>query len=385
MSEIVIVGIGPAGLMAGYQLLKKGFSVSFYDHKKTAGRKFLVAGNGGFNLTHNSEGDDFSDKYNHEFIRNAVSEFTNQDTVIWLKEIGIPTFIGSSGKIFPVQGIKPIEVLNAWLSKIESLGGKLYFEHKLVNFRDNEVTFAFTEELVNVKFDKLIFSLGGASWSKTGSTGNWLELFDSKGITILPFESSNAGFNVKNWKATFNGIRLKNCSLKIGNLEKKGEVLFTKYGIEGAPVYALNDMIRKSHTKVFVDLKPMFTLERILEVLKSKRQNRTQHLSELKLTKELVLYLKESISKVDYLNNEFMAKSIKNLPFEIESLRPLEEAISTVGGIKMNEVTEYFELIKFPNCFCIGEMLDWDAPTGGFLLQACFSTGFVVSKKIQDC
>lgn len=382
MSEVVIIGSGPAGLMAGYELLRNGHSVSFYDHKKAAGRKFLVAGNGGFNLTHSTEGESFSENYNHEFIRNAVSKFSNQDTVEWLKEIGIPTFVGSSGKIFPEQGIKPIEVLTAWLAKIELLGGKFYFQHKLIDFSDSELKVSYLDEVLSVHFDRLILSLGGASWAKTGSTGSWLQLIESKGIETVAFESSNAGFNVKGWKSSNNGIRIKNCIVRIGNLEKKGEILFTEYGIEGAPVYALNDMIRKKHTKVFIDLKPMFSLPRILETLNRKSWNRSRQLAELKISKELIQYLKESITKDDFLNNDTMAKTLKNLPFEIESLRPVEEAISTVGGIMMNEVTENFQLKKFPNCYCIGEMLDWDAPTGGFLLQACFSTGYGSAQSI---
>lgn len=382
MKSIAIIGTGPAGLMAGYQLLKNGHSVSFYDHKKAAGRKFLVAGHGGFNLTHSSETEVFQDKYNHEFVRKAVAEFTNDDTILWLQEIGIPTFVGSSGKIFPEKGIKPIEVLNAWIEAIEKLGGIFHFKHDLIDFCENEVKLTHLDKVSTVSFDTIILSLGGASWTKTGSTGSWITLMKSKGIKMVDFESSNAGMNVKNWKKENNGIRLKNCSVRIGNLEKKGEVLFTEYGLEGAPVYALNDMIRKNHTKVFIDLKPMFDANRILTILKKTSWNRSKQLTELKLSKETIQYLRETLSKENFLDDEFMSKAIKNLPFEIVSLRPIEEAISTVGGIAMNEINEDFELKKVANCYAIGEMLDWDAPTGGFLLQACFSTGFVAAQAV---
>ena len=189
MKSIAIIGTGPAGLMAGYQLLRNGCSVSFYDQKKAAGRKFLVAGHGGFNLTHSLEQDDFRVKYNHTFIQNAVTVFSNQDTIHWLQEIGIPTFVGSSGKIFPEQGIKPIEVLNAWLSKIEEMGGQFYFEHELIDFNQDTVTVQNEEKVAQLKFDYVIFSLGGASWKKTGSTGSWLELFKSKGFLHFSLKS----------------------------------------------------------------------------------------------------------------------------------------------------------------------------------------------------
>ncbi len=384
MKSIAIIGTGPAGLMAGYQLLRNGCSVSFYDQKKAAGRKFLVAGHGGFNLTHSLEQDDFRAKYNHTFIQNAVSVFSNQDTIHWLQEIGIPTFVGSSGKIFPEQGIKPIEVLNAWLSKIEEMGGQFYFEHELIDFNQDTVTVQNEEKVAHLKFDYVIFSLGGASWKKTGSTGSWLELFKSKGLNTVDFQSSNAGMNVLNWNKDFDGIRLKNCKFKVAENEQLGEILFTDYGIEGAPVYAMNDFIRKGIKEIFIDLKPTMSEERVLEEFKNEKLNRSDQLSKFKLSKDLIAYLKSTISKDDFLNNEYMSKIIKNLPFTIDSLRPIDEAISTVGGIDMNEINQNCEMIKSPNHYCVGEMLDWDAPTGGFLLQACFSTGFVSAQSILE-
>lgn len=392
MKSIAIIGAGPAGLMAGYQLLKKGHSVSFYDHKKAPGRKFLVAGHGGFNLTHSNESSIFQDKYNHDYIRRAVADFTNDDTIQFLKEIGIPTFVGSSGKIFPEKGIKPIEVLSAWISALENMGGKFYFEYKLIDFCEIkpkntisvELMESKSEESIRAEYDSIILALGGASWKKTGSTAHWVDLFKSKAIDLAAFESSNAGMNVCNWKKENNGIRLKNCSVRIGKLVKKGEVLFTEYGLEGAPIYALNDLIRNNQTNIYIDLKPMFESHRILAILQKKNWNRSKQLTELKLSKEIIQYLKATLSKEMFLDDEFMAKTIKNLPFEVESLRPIDEAISTVGGLAMHEINPTFELTKMPHCYCIGEMLDWDAPTGGYLLQACFSTGFVAAEAIAN-
>lgn len=382
--NIIIVGAGPAGLMAGYQFLKKGHSVCFFDHKKQAGRKFLVAGHGGFNLTHSQSLSDFVLNYNHHLVRDSVFKFTNEDTVSWLEEIGIPTFIGSSGKIFPKKEIKPIDVLNALLRKITSMGGVFFYEHSFTTFDDESVIFKHKEKEIKFHFDYLIFALGGASWKKTGSDGSWKDLFREKGILFNEFQSSNAGMNVHYWNPQFEGLVIKNCEVSMGNETKKGEVLFTDYGLEGAPIYALNKHIRAGDLEVFIDLKPSLSLEKVKNFLTNEKLIRAKQLEQLKITKPVVAFIKTSLSKEAYLDADFLANYIKNMPFKIVDLRPIDEAISTVGGIAMNEIIENFELINHPKRYVIGEMLDWDAPTGGYLLQACFSMGFVVSEKFDD-
>lgn len=381
--NILIVGAGPAGLMAGYQLLKKGHAVSFFDHKKQAGRKFLVAGHGGFNLTHSQPVNEFVLNYNHQFIRDAVLKFTNEDTILWLKELEIPTFKGSSGKIFPQENIKPIEVLNALLQKMIAMGGKFYYEHSFLTFENQTVSFKVLEEIKSFHFDKLILALGGASWKKTGSDGCWTIPLIKKGIKINEFQASNAGFNILKWNSKNEGLIIKNCEVTMGDITKKGEVLFTNYGLEGAPIYAMNHFVRLGKRTITIDLKPTFSIEKLLLLFNDEKLNRTKQLEKLKIPKQLISYIKNHISKEEYLNAHFLANYLKNMPFEIESLRPIEEAISTVGGIDMDEETPIFQLINYPNIFAIGEMLDWDAPTGGYLLQACFSMGYVVAKELN--
>jgi len=380
--KVIVVGTGPAGLMAGYQLLKLGVKVHFYDQKKAAGRKFLVAGHGGFNLTHSKSINEFVENYSHPKIQDAVRFFDNQKTIEWLQEIGIPTFVGSSGKIFPQKGIKPIEVLDAWLKKIEQLGGMFHFEHRLGEWKKGKATFHSKDGELNVFYDRIIFCLGGASWKKTGSDGTWIDSFSKNGIKVNDFLPSNAGMNCKEIPKELEGLILKNCTITLGDNIKMGEVLFTKYGLEGAPIYALNGAFRNGNNVLSIDLKPSILEQRILEVLYDKQLNRTQQLNVLKIPKKIIGLLKLRLSREEYLNNEIMVKELRSMNFRIDSLRPIDEAISTVGGIDMDEVNENFELKKQPHHFVIGEMLDWDAPTGGYLLQACFSMGAKVAEKV---
>ena len=380
--KISIIGTGPAGLMAGYQLLKRGITVEFYDQKKVAGRKFLVAGHGGFNLTHSKRLKEFILNYNHKKIQQAVLEFNNDDTIQWLQEIGIPTYVGSSGKIFPQKGIKPIEVLDAWLRKIEELGGMFNFEHQLLEWQKGSAKFATKGQEVIISYDKIIFSLGGASWKKTGSDGTWTGAFTKNHIQLNAFQASNAGMNSDDVTKQLEGVILKNCCVTLGGETKSGEVLFTSYGLEGAPIYALNGSSRNGNGCLSINLKPSLEDHRILEILGNSRWNRAQQLRILKISKPMIQFIKSKLSKEQYLSDDEVLKSIKSLNFEIDSLRPIDEAISTVGGISMDEVNESFELVNHPNHYAIGEMLDWDAPTGGYLLQACFSMGVKVAKSI---
>jgi len=384
MKSIGIVGTGPAGLMAGLELLKSGHDVQFFDQKKTAGRKFLVAGEGGFNLSNSLEINEFVSKYNHSFIKIAVEKFSNKDAVLMLKELGIETFVGSSGKIFPKKGIKPIDVVSAIVNKIKELGGNFNFEYTLKSFQANQLTFIHKNRERTVRFDEVIFSLGGSSWGKTGSDGKWCKMFMDLNIQIVPFESSNAGVEIQNWNSVLKGTILKNCSAKIDDEQIKGELLFTEYGIEGPPIYALNASIRLGAETVFVDLKPSLTEEKILSVLQNGNFNRTEQLTQLKINRKIIRHLKLSVSKEEFLNNDFLAEYIKHLPFQLGKLRPIDEAISTVGGISMEEIDSNFELKKLENHYCVGEMLDWDAPTGGFLLQACFSTGMAAARAVSQ-
>lgn len=382
MKRIVIVGAGPAGLMAAQQLMQCDAEMMVYDAKKAAGRKFLVAGHGGFNLSHEGDLEKLQSVYDHPYIKRAVDQFGNRHTVNWLSELGIPTYVGTSGKIFPVPGIKPIQVLNQWLTTLREGGVRFHFEHRLVDFDAKKVVLESPRGRQEVRFDYLVCALGGASWKQTGSDGQWLNLFRKKGIATRAFEASNAGMNVLGWNAQWAGEVVKNVRVKIGKRTTFGEVLLTAYGLEGAPIYALNREVREGHTDLYIDLKPHNTVEQLAKKLHSAEGNRTAQLKTLKLPKTVIALLKQALSKEDYLNDGKLIACIKSFRFEITSLRPVDEAISTVGGVQMQAVDESFALTQLPNVYCIGEMLDWDAPTGGYLLQANFAGGYVAGQAI---
>lgn len=382
MKRIVIVGAGSAGLMAAQQLMHCDAEILVYDAKKAAGRKFLVAGHGGFNLSHEGDLEQFQSVYDHPYIKRAVDQFGNTHTVNWLKELGIPTYVGTSGKIFPVPGIKPIQVLNKWLTTLREGGVRFYFEHRLVDFDAEKVVLESPGGRQEVHFDYLVCALGGASWKQTGSDGEWLNLFQKKRIATQAFEASNAGMNVLGWNAEWAGEVVKNVRVKIGKRTTFGEVLLTAYGLEGAPIYALNREVREGHKNLYIDLKPHNTVEQLAKKFYSLEGNRTEQLKSLKFPKTVIALLKQTLSKEDYLNDTKLIACIKSVRFEITSLRPVDEAISTVGGVQMHAVDESFALMQLPNVYCIGEMLDWDAPTGGYLLQANFASGYVAGQMI---
>lgn len=382
IKKIGIVGTGPAALMAGTKLLAEGYSVQFFDQKKAAARKFLVAGNGGFNLTNAEKIDDFIEKYDHDFMKNAVKKYTNEDFIAFLDIIGIPTYVGSSGKIFPERGIKPIEVLQNWLNELIEKGAEFYFDHQLIDFDPLQLTLQFQNNTTH-HFDVLIFALGGASWEKTGSDGKWQSLFQSKSIACLPFQASNSGIVLDDLDGIkeFEGEIIKNCAVFSKVVLKEGDLVITKYGLEGAPIYAVNKSIRDG-LKTFIDFKPMLTFNEVLAKIQASK-NTTEGLKNLKLPKSVVSMIKASIaSREEYLDVKTVANRVKNFPLSVAGFRPIDEVISTVGGLDMNEINNQFQCINFPSVYCIGEMLNWDAPTGGYLIQGAVSSGYAAAESI---
>ena len=233
--KTIIIGAGPASLMAATQAIKKGDEVIVFEKMKTAGRKFLVAGDGGFNLSHVGSIEDLISYYSHSQMGAIIKRFTNDDLVAWLKEIEIDTYVGSSGKIFPGKHIKPAMVLNSWLNYLKSQGVHFYYNASLADFDNNSVTIKSDSVLHQHSFDRLILGLGAASWPKTGSDASWLQVFHSKDITVKPFLATNAGLNVKfpfDFLDKFQGSVFKNVIVSHCGISKKGEVIITNYGLE---------------------------------------------------------------------------------------------------------------------------------------------------------
>ena len=390
--QIAIIGGGPSAFLLAAFLDIEKFTITIYEKNKTSGRKFLVAGKGGFNLTHSEPIDQLIKRYTpNDFLYKALLNFTNTDFRNWLEKIGIPTYIGSSKRVYPKEGIKPIEVLNAILKSLKEKGIIIRYEHTFSDWDDNG------NPIINnktIQTDYTVFSLGGGSWKITGSDGNWLDTFSKKGIKTKAFKASNCGYQI-DWKPNFiqkhEGTPLKNIAISCNNVIQKGEAVITKFGLEGNAIYGLSPQIREqlyanSKATVFIDFKPSLTLENLHSKIKlSKYRNTTEILKkELKLSASQIDLLKMYLSKESYLNTESLTKNIKKFPLEVLNTASIDEAISTVGGIDLNAISENFELKNMSNQFCIGEMLDWDAPTGGYLLQACASIGVCLAKHLNE-
>lgn len=393
--SVTIIGGGAAALMLAAQLDESKFDVTIYERNAAFGRKFLVAGDGGFNLTHSEEIEKFIQRYSPaDFFKPILSSFTNTDLRNWLKKIGIETFVGSSKRVFPIEGIKPIDVLNAILNELKRKNVTIKTNHIWKGWKNDTLIFEHNQEILTIQSSIFIFSLGGSSWKVTGSDGSWANYFSEKGIEVLPFQASNCAYEVK-WKTDFSnlaeGKSLKNISVKCNNKERKGELVITKFGLEGGAIYALSPEIRKQlhetgESVIYLDLKPSLTLEQIKDKF-SARGNRSIKkllIDRLNMDDLQIELLKTLLSKDDFTYLEVLASKIKNLPIVITASAPIDEAISTVGGISLNEIDSNFQLHKMPNTYCIGEMLDWDAPTGGYLLQGCFSMGYQLAEHLNE-
>ncbi len=389
--KVIIVGGGPAGLIAA-DILCHHFKVYIIEKEKNVGQKFLVAGKGGFNLTNSATGEALKNKYlPKNILDKALNEFDSNDLRDWFLGLGIKTFIGTSGRVFPEEGIKPVEVLNAIKNKLYQAGVEILLQHKFLNFKSgNAIWVEHEKNELTLEADYLIFALGGASWSITGSDGMWTKAFEDFGVSIKPFQSSNCGVNI-NWneniKEHHTGKPLKNIKVYLDEFEKFGEAVITDYGLEGNAIYPIIPGIRRlleqnKQPYIYIDFKPSNTIEQLERKIEKDHLSSNNYAKVLNLSTSEMAILKLFTSKEDFLSPSYFINNLKALKIPVTSLRPIEESISTVGGIPMEEVNTDFSLKKYPNIFTVGEMLDWDAPTGGFLLQGCFSTGHFAAKSI---
>ena len=390
--NIIITGGGPAGLMAA-DLLSTAHNVSLFDREKSVGQKFLLAGKGGFNLTSNLQGEELAAKYSPAgFMDRALSEFGPADLRKWLSSMGIPTFSGSGGRVFPEKGIRPSDVLDKIKTKLLNQGVQFHMQHELAGFDNTRhVTFKNQEQEITLEADYIVFALGGASWPKTGSNGSWRSVFEARDIATNPFQSSNCGIDI-NWPEAVSlfhsGKPLKNIQLSVNDFKVPGEAVITDYGMEGSAVYQLVPVIRNMLNKkiplhICIDFKPLNTLEHLLQKTVGKNVRTNEYGQLFNLSPAQMAIIKSYTTKDTFLSIPEFISSIKNLAIHVDSLRPVEEAISTVGGIDPGEVNDDFSLKKYPWIYVAGEMLDWDAPTGGFLIQGCFSMAYHAAKSIM--
>ena len=390
--KVSIIGGGTAGLFLAAFLNPEIYKVTIFEKKSSLGRKFLVAGDGGFNLTHSEALSILKSRYTPtSFLNDALDKFSNEDLRTWFLSIGIPTFAGSSGRVFPEKGIKPIDVLKCVEAHLLEKNVKFEFNKTFTGW-DKENAIEFNSEEI-VKSDYTVFSLGGSSWKVTGSDGSWLDVFNKKGIDTLAFRPSNCAYKI-NWQEKFiqknEGNPLKNISISIQDKIQKGEAVITKFGIEGNAIYGLSPEIEdvlasKNEAEVKVDFKPTYDLSALAEKITDSKSNTTATLRDtLKLPRTVIDLIKVTLTKEEFLDHQILAKFIKNLPLTIVDSAPIDEAISTSGGIDLKAVDSSFELKKLKNNFCIGEMLDWNAPTGGYLIQSCASTGVYLADQLNN-
>ncbi len=392
--KIAIFGSGPSALISAY-FLGDNFNVTIYEKENNIGQKLLVAGKGGFNLTNSLTGINLTKKYIPEnFLKESILNFDSTKLREWLDNIGVPTFVGTSGRVFSIKKLKPIDVLNKIKTSLVKKNVEIFTNQKFIYFnKDFKPIVRYNNKAREVIADFYIFALGGASWSITGSDGKWTKAFREIGIETIPFQPSNCGINI-NWseniKSFHIGKPLKNIQISCGNNTASGEAVITEYGLEGNVVYSLIPQIRlklkdDSFCQVKIDLKPNNTEKQLLEKLNDSVVPKN-YKKIFNLNNTQIALIKSLTQKDDYINPKKFVQILKSLRVQVNSLRPIEEAISTVGGIAINELNSHFSLKKFPNIFTIGEMVDWDAPTGGFLLQGCFSMGYwaaasIISKK----
>lgn len=372
--DIAVIGGGPAGLRAAEVAAQSGLSVIIFDAKPGLGRKFLVAGKGGLNITHGEDFEAFSSRYSGgEDWAEMLSHFTPSEMRKWCLDLGQETFQASSGRVYP-KALKGAPVLRAWLSRLKDLGVEIRTKHQWKSLISGNVV-AFTAQ-PEVQAKAVIFALGGASWPKTGSDGGWVKIFHEMGIRVNPLTASNCGWECS-WDTEFlekvEGLPIKNISVRAGEHEITGELLVTRYGLEGGTIYALGRQLREmENPHIIVDFKPTFSVDQLIAKISRASGDLLKTASKAwRLNKPAVAMLSgktwESIAD--------LAAAVKSWRIELTGPRPIAEAISSAGGVSWEEIDHTLMLKKLPGVFVSGEMMDWDAPTGGYLLQGAFATG----------
>lgn len=391
-THLTIIGGGPAALMLAAQIDTKKYQVRLCEKKKTVGRKFLVAGEGGLNLTYSSSIEALITQYfPSAFMDPIIRQFTNEDLMDWLNDHGISTFIGSSNRVFPEKQLKPITVLNTLISTIKKRGINIQLGTQWIGWNDDgQACFDKVDDIVS---DIVVFALGGASWKVTGSDGAWLSIFKDRGVMVHPFRPANCAFGV-NWNndfiSTHEGKPLKNIALNYQGHFAKGELVISNFGLEGNAIYALSQKIQatlltEKSTIIYLDLKPTLNVDQIKSKYKNARRSKVTDIlkMDLNLDRTSIGILKQFTNKDTFYNPDLLAETIKAVPVLIHAAEVLDKAISSLGGIALEEIDENFQCTKIPNTYAIGEMLDWYAPTGGYLLQGCFSMGFALAKHLN--
>ncbi len=394
---VAVIGAGPAGLMAAEQASLSGYRVQLFDAMPSAGRKFLLAGKSGMNLTHSEKFDHFKQRYRDKcvYLEPCLKQFDADAIRAWAESLGIISFVGSSGRVFPID-MKAAPLLRAWIHRLKGQGVEWLMRHKWVAIDSETVSFKTPTGIQDYRYDAIVFALGGKSWARLGSDGLWTEIFAQHQIETVGFQASNCGFTVSwsdHFRQRFAGTPLTNVAIcfhkdGIGTLSKQGQFVVTERGVEGSLIYAfsadLRDQISQhGYVDIYLDLLPGRSDERVLRELDVSRGSRSlsSHLrSRLALHPVHCALIYECLSNEVIQDNAALARHLKALPIRLMQTFPIDEAISTAGGVSFSQLNEDLMISSQPGWFCAGEMIDWEAPTGGYLLSACFATGVVAGR-----
>jgi uncharacterized flavoprotein (TIGR03862 family) len=393
--SLAIIGGGPAGLMAAEAASAAGTQVDLYDAMASVGRKFLLAGKGGLNLTHSEPAQSFLSRYGarRAEIAPLLSWFGPDALRIWARGLGIETFVGSSGRVFPTD-LKAAPLLRAWLRRLRQAGVRFHMRHRWIGWdEEGALCFATPKEHRSVQADAVVLALGGGSWPKLGSDASWVPLLAKRGLHIAPLLPVNCGFDVgwsEHFLKKFARHPVKSVAVVVRNeagaeSRHQGEFVITETGVEGGVIYTVSTALRdeilvRGTATLYLDLAPDRDVQRLTHDLSRPRGKRTMatHLQrQAHIEGVKAGLLREVIVQEDLRNPARLAAVIKSLPLRLVAPRPLEEAISTAGGVVFDQLDDQLMIRALPGLFCAGEMLDWEAPTGGYLLTACLASGLV--------
>jgi len=386
-----VIGGGPAGLMAAQTLAEQGHRVDLYDAMATVGRKFLLAGRGGMNITHAEPYADFLTRYGGRApqLRPMLDQFGPDSVRAWVHALGVDTFVGTSGRVFPTD-MKAAPLLRAWLHSLREAGVQFHMRHRWIGGQGRELVFATPAGQQAVRADAVVLALGGASWARLGSDGAWLPLLERQGVDVAPLQPANCGFDVA-WSEHFSSryaghplttVAIVSRAADGQQQRKQGQFVVTAGGVEGSLIYALSAALRDQIAKdgstlIHLDLLPDWSEQRVIDAVCSPRGARSMasHLqSKLGIKGVKSGLLHECLGRDEYADPLCLAAAIKMLALRLERPRPIDEAISSAGGVRF-EALDDLMLRAMPGVFVAGEMLDWEAPTGGYLLTACLSSG----------
>jgi uncharacterized flavoprotein (TIGR03862 family) len=394
-ASVHVVGAGPAGLIAAERLARAGLEVVVHEAMPSAGRKFLMAGRGGLNLTHSEPMEAFRPRYGAAAptVSAWLDRFAPADLVAWAEGLGQPTFVGSSGRIFP-RAMNASPLLRAWLARLADLGVELRVRSRWIGRRDGGWGFEAPDGERIERPDAVVLALGGASWPRLGSDGGWRETLEAAGVAVAPLQPTNAGFEVA-WSpvfaARFAGQPLKTVALSHGERTVRGEAMIARYGIEGGAIYALSADLREAIARdgeatLTIDLRPDLTVEALAARLARPRggDSASNWLRKAAGLSPVAIGLLREIPGELPDGPDKLARRIKAVRLRLTGKQGLERAISTAGGVRLDQTDERLMLKALPGVFVAGEMLDWEAPTGGYLLQASFASGVVAAEGVID-